>query len=45
MEQLRISEKNKLVNQQKTNDLAIKRAKDTITRLRTQKKTKNLINY
>jgi hypothetical protein len=39
MEQLRISEKNKLVNQQKTNDLAIKRAKDTITRLRTQEQS------
>jgi len=39
MQQLRLSEKNKLIQQQKSNDLSIKRAKDTIARLRTQEQS------
>ena len=39
MQQLRLSEKNKIVQLQKSNDLSIKRAKDTIARLRTQEQS------
>lgn len=39
MEQLRISEKNRLNNEQRTNETAIKRTKETISRLRSQEQS------